>query len=110
MSDRKRVALLIESSRAYGRGLLEGIAAYVRDQGNWSVYHQERGMSDDAPAWFNTWQGDGVIARIESRSMIRALKRRGLPTVDLRGMHDIEEIPLIETDDRSVTHLAFEHL
>lgn len=110
MLRRKRVALLIESSRAYGRGLLEGIAAYVRDQGNWSVFHQERGKSDDAPAWFDTWQGDGVIARIESRSLIRALKRRGLPTIDLRGMHDIEGIPLIETDDRRVTEFAFEHL
>jgi LacI family transcriptional regulator len=110
MARRKRVALLVESSRAYGRGLLEGIAAYVRDQGNWSVYHQERGISDDAPAWFDRWQGDGVIARIENRSLIRALQRRGLPTVDLRGMHDIEGIPLIETDDRRVVELAFEHL
>ena len=110
MPRRKRVALLIESSRAYGRGLLEGVAAYVRDQGNWSVYHQERGMSDDAPSWFDRWQGDGVIARIESRSLIRALQRRGLPTIDLRGMHDIKDIPLIETDDRGVTQLAFEHL
>src|SRR5258706_14375146 len=34
-SSRPRVALLIESSRAYGRGLLVGIARYVREQGPW---------------------------------------------------------------------------
>ena len=31
MANRPQVALLIESSRGYGRGLLRGIADYVRD-------------------------------------------------------------------------------
>lgn len=110
MQKRKRVALLIESSRAYGRGLLEGIAAFVRDHGRWSVYHQERGMSDDAPTWFTRWKGDGVIARVESRQLLQALEAKGLPAIDLRGMHDIPSIPLIETDDRMVTKMAVEHL
>ena len=30
---RKKVALLVESSRAYGRGVLTGIAAYARATG-----------------------------------------------------------------------------
>lgn len=110
MARRRRVALLIESSRGYGRGLLRGIATYIRNHGRWTVFHQERTMSDDAPPWLRSWRGDGVIARIESRSLIAALRRLRVPVVDLRGMHDLPGIPLIETNDRRVTELAVEHL
>lgn len=39
-----RVILLIESSRAYGRGCLLGIGAYIRNHGPWEVLHLERGI------------------------------------------------------------------
>ncbi len=110
MPRRPRVALLVESSRAYGQGLLRGIAAYVRTHRPWSIYQQERTMSDDAPAWLQGWQGDGVIARIESQSLIRAVRKLNIPTIDLRGMHTLPGIPLIETNDRIVTQLAVDHL
>ena len=32
-----RVAVLIESSRAYGRGLLLGVAKYVHERSHWQV-------------------------------------------------------------------------
>ena len=38
---RPRVALLIETSRAYGRDLLVGIAQYVRVNGPWSIEFEE---------------------------------------------------------------------
>ena len=46
MTDRKSVLLLIESSRAYGRGCLLGVAAYVRSHGPWSVVNVERGLTE----------------------------------------------------------------
>ena len=51
MRRRPRVILLIESSRAYGRGCLQGIAAYVRVRGPWSCIHLERGLAEGVPAW-----------------------------------------------------------
>ncbi len=110
MDSRPRVALLIESSRAYGRGLLRGIAAYIRTHRPWSIYHQERGMSEGPPSWLKGWKGDGIIARIEHPQLVRALRRTRIPVVDLRGMHDLPGIPLIETDDRAVTRQAVKHL
>ena len=44
-----RVALLIESSRSYGRGILRGIADYLKVCGPWSVFHEERSLGDVAP-------------------------------------------------------------
>ncbi|MBI1369616.1 MAG: helix-turn-helix domain-containing protein [Planctomycetes bacterium] len=110
MTHRPKVALLIESSRAYGRGLLRGIAAYARTHGRWSIFHQERAQADDVPDWLHKWKGDGVIARIETPRLISQLQKLNLPTIDLRGLHDVPGIPLIETNDQSVVRLAIDHL
>src|SRR5262245_44988297 len=109
MPIRFRVALLIESSRAYGRGLLHGIAEYVRLHGPWSIYLAERGLGDDPPDWLRGWGGDGVIARIENRRIARAIGDLGLPAVDLRGLLPDLGIPLISTDDEAVSRLAVGH-
>ena len=107
---RPKVALLIESSRAYGRGLLQGIARYVRGHGTWSIFHQERRASDPPPAWLKGWCGDGIIARIEDRKLAAAIRRLGVPAVDVRGLLLDLGLPLIETDDVEVVRLAAEHL
>src|SRR5437879_13658673 len=91
-----RAALLIESSRGYGRGLLRGIADYVRAHGPWSIYLQRHHLYDATPAWLKDWRGDGIIARVENRRIARFIRRRRLPVVDLRGrLHDINMPALI---------------
>jgi LacI family transcriptional regulator, galactose operon repressor len=109
MARRPRVALLVESSRAYGRGLLHGIAEYVRLHGPWSIYLAERGLGEAPPGWLKGWKGDGIIARIENRRIARAVSDLGLPTVDLRGLFTDLGVPRIVTDDQAVARLAVEH-
>jgi len=109
MPHRKKIALLIESSRAYGRGLLRGIAAHVRTHPGWSIYLQSRSPEDPTPPWLEGWEGDGVIARIESRAMERAVLALGLPAIDLRGAFDVR-MPLVESNERTTSKLAFDHL
>ena len=38
----RQVAIMIETSRAHGRGLLQGIARYNRERGQWSTDFQDR--------------------------------------------------------------------
>ena len=68
---RPRVALLIETSRAYGRDLLMGIARYLRIRGSWSVEFEEGDFSEKLPKWFNRWKWDGVIARVKMPGIAR---------------------------------------
>jgi LacI family transcriptional regulator len=107
---RPKVALIIETSRAYGRGLLLGIARYTREHGTWSIFHQERRASDPPPAWLKDWRGDGIIARVEDYKLAAAIRRLGVPAVDVRGLLLDLGLPLIETDDETVVRLAVEHL
>src|SRR5262245_13505780 len=83
MKSRPQVALLIETSNAYARGLLEGVTAYLREHGPWSVYISEHGRGDSVPHWLKGWAGDGILARIENKRIARVVAERRLPTVDL---------------------------
>ncbi len=105
-----QVALLVESSRAYGRGLLQGVAHYARLHGRWSIYHYERALNDPAPAWLAKWKGQGIIARLENPQLVEAVQKLNRPTIDLRGLHDLPGIPLLETNDKTVMQLALSHL
>lgn len=107
---RRRVALLIESSRAYGRGLLLGIAKFVREHHYWSVQSEEWKWTDPPPAWLRNWKGDGVIARVEVPELASVIRTLGVPAVDVRGSVTGYGLPLIDTEDRTVAHLAAEHL
>lgn len=106
MRKRRSVALLIETSNAYARGLLAGIMAYVRQHTPWSIYLPELGRGDVPP----TWRGDGIIARIESPAIARRLGRTRLPVVDVSAGRHIKSVPWVETDDAAIAKVAADHL
>jgi LacI family transcriptional regulator len=62
----RSVALLLETSNAYSRGLLDGIIGFVQQHRSWSVYLPEQERGADPPDWLRRWKGDGIIARIET--------------------------------------------
>ena len=107
---RLQIALLIETSNAYARGLLEGITLYLREHQSWSIYVSEHGRGDSVPHWLAGWNGDGIIARIENRNIARAVAERKLPTVDVSAARLLPGVPWVETDDAAIAKLAFDHL
>ena len=107
---RREVALLIETSNGYGRGLLNGIIAYIREHESWSVYLGEHGRGDDPPRWLRRWRGDGIIARIENDRIAAAVVESGLPAVDVSAARKVERLPWVETDDRAIAEAAARHL
>lgn len=109
--DRMRhVALLIETSGSYGRGLLRGIAKYNRQHGNWSIYLRPLGLSDPPPSWLNDWDGDGIITRIASPQMAELAKSSRIPMVNVRGAATDMPVPTVTVDNAQVAKLAAEHL
>lgn len=106
---RPRVALLIETSNAYARGLLQGIVRYI-EQRPWSLQVLEQGRGDDPPRWLEHWDGDGIIARIEKPAIAKAVLRKRLPAVDVSAARLAPSLPWVETDDQQIAKLAAEHL
>ena len=110
MLRRRSVALLIETSNAYARGVLEGIVDYVRHHERWSVYVPEQERGGKPPGWLARWKGDGIIARIETDEIARAARRIGCPVVDVSAARHLTDIPWVETDDAGIARIAVEHL
>jgi LacI family transcriptional regulator len=104
------IALLIETSREYGRGLLRGVARYHQEHGPWSIYFEPHGLNERPPSWLKDWRGDGIIARIDDRRTADLILATGLPAVDVRGAVDDLPIPFVGLDNRMIARLGFEHL
>jgi LacI family transcriptional regulator len=110
MAKRPQVALLVETSNAYARGLLCGINAYMREHRPWSIILPERGRGDAPLKWLRTWRGDGIIARIETRRIAAIVREMRAPTVNVGAARLVPEFPSVETDNRAIARLAFAHL
>lgn len=104
------VALLIETSRAYGRSILQGVVRYLHGHGPWSIYIQPHGLESPPPRWLKGWHGDGILARINDRRMARAVRQTGLPAVDLRFTVPDLGLPAVGIDNQAVVRLAYQHL
>ncbi|QDT01989.1 Xylose operon regulatory protein [Rubripirellula lacrimiformis] len=106
---RPKIALMVETSRSYGRELLKGIALFARTRTNWSLMHQEMTIDAALPDWLGSASVSGAIARVDQHS-VGQLSALGVPVVDVRCRHEFPGMPRFDTDDRAVARLAFDHL
>ncbi len=110
MIRRRSVALLIETSNAYARGLLSGIVDYIHSHDAWSIYLPEQERAAPPPEWIRRWKGDGIIARIETKEIAESLQKTGIPVVDVSAARHYPGVPWVETNDAVIATLAAEHL
>ena len=104
----KRVALLVETSLGSGREILRGIANYAHQYQRWHLFHAAGGLTDEFPGWMENWQGDGVIARIQTEGMAERLAEWQIPVVDVLGVCDTP-FPLVHVDDTAISGLVVDH-
>lgn len=75
-----QVAMLLETSTEYGRGLLRGIVRYSRLHGPWALYVAPGHLEQALPK-AKSWGGTGIIARVRSPEMAKLIRGTGLPLV-----------------------------
>ncbi len=108
-SQRSRVALIVETSKTYGRGLLQGIRRFVRDRQAWSIYMDERALDDQLPAWIQRWPCDGIVLRSGDAKLVERVKRLNIPTVYLGEIRDTGFCE-VDTNNRRIASMAFDAL
>lgn len=109
MAKRFQVALLIERSNAYARGVLRGIYAYLRNHDPWSIYLADQGLSELPSDWLKHWRGDGIISRSVMPQFARAVRAAKVPAIDVSGSRLSPDVPCVETDNEAVSRMVFEH-
>lgn len=112
MKARRKVAVILQLWQNFDRGILQGIAAHVRERRDWSVFVEE--VEHQRIPDFKSWQGDGLIVNFDNPHVVRALRGVDKPIVAVgggRGWHyPSSGIPYVATDDGTIGRMAAEHL
>ncbi len=104
-----QVAVLVDTSRSYGRDIVRGIRRYVAEQGPWSLYLEPRDLRSSFPTWLQDWPGHGILARTVDTDSLRHLTETGLPVIELRTTVLKHPFPFVGMDNRLVGIRVAEH-
>ena len=107
---RAAVALLVETSNAFSREVLHGVRDWMREHGAWAIHLSETGRGNQPPEWLKHWKGEGILARIENREMAAAVRKTGLPVVNVSAADVAAEFPSVVSDSAGIAQLAAQHL
>ncbi len=110
MDSYPHVALLIETSNAFCRTLIEGISSFVHEHGTWSMFLDERERGAPVPKWIRHWDGDGIIVRAENEQMAADIRKTGIPAVNVSSTASRVSLPSVTVDERATAQLVVEHL
>ena len=99
----KKIALLIETSRAYGRNLLSGVAQFAQSQHDWLM----RLMTPEDLHGRCPFAGfDGIIARTVNATALRKISASGLPAVDMSHEQKIPQFLAVGSHDHAIGMMA----
>ncbi len=109
-----QVALLLETSTEYGRGLLRGIVRYSHLHGPWSLYVAPGHLEQALPK-AKSWSGTGIIARMHSPEMTKLIRATGVPFVassleESRSSGREDKFGEIRTNSAAIARIAAAHL
>src|SRR5687768_18413290 len=96
-----RVALLIETTRSYGRNVLRGVGDYERVHGPW-LFHVPTEMPVKGVPPKDEWDGDGIIAQPrQDQAFLKELNDSGLPVVSLSGPPGTGGLPAVRANQEA---------
>ncbi len=104
----RHIVLLVDASRAYGRGICRGVANFAETQEDWVILPHERPELSELPDWLRKARVDGIIAYIPNRKLYRRISALGVPAVDVHGRCRGPLIPVIESDSQAIAALALQ--
>src|SRR5437879_1596829 len=96
---RPHVALVVETSQAYGRGILRGVTRYLRSHAPWSIFLEQRELGSSPPRWLEDWNGNGILCRSTNPALAARFKQSGVHVVDLSDRLPNLGLPRICSDD-----------
>lgn len=106
----RRVAVLVETEDSWGCSVIRGIADYSQNHGHWNLLIDPRDH-EQRPALPDLWKGDGIIARIGTRTVLKQIRDRSIPTINVdtifEGLNGIYDVL---TDDKERAQVALAHL
>jgi len=110
----KQVALIYDAKLRYDVKIIEGVAAYVREVGNWDIFIEENALKDQQLPNLRSWKGDGILADFDDPAVANAVMGSGITSVAFGGGYGwykpTSKIPYYYTNNAKVAELAADHL
>lgn len=102
-----KVALLIETSREFGRSFLYGVARYSRTHGPWVFYKETGGLERSIPK-IKDWGADAVMTRtIKDIDQLHGLN---IPIIYvIHHERDDSPYPSVTTNSENIARMAAEY-
>ena len=105
---RKRIALVMGLTDTYEHGIARGVVRYAKGRTDWDLYGY--GWMFRPFDALEVWQGDGIIARVESRQEAELIARLSAPVVDVAGAYRMASFATVTNDDVTTGQRAGEYL
>lgn len=103
-----QIALLLETSREFGRGVIRGVSNYAKAHGPWNFYINPADINPQLPS-SKLWHIDAVLGRISTPQALSEVLSRKLPVVWL-GYSRYPGPCYVRSDASAVCRLAFDYL
>ena len=68
---------LVETSRAYGRGICRGVARFAEQHPDWMIIYQERNLKESIPESLRKYKVDGILMRVDRPALARDIVSLG---------------------------------
>jgi LacI family transcriptional regulator len=105
---KKRVLIIIETSRVFGRNLIEGIAQFATEHKNWNMFLCDHDVASRNPGKLDTWSGDGIIIRGFNKNLNQFFHRFEGSKINLAA--DGQEFPIyVRFDNTKCGEMAAAH-
>ncbi len=105
----RRVALAFPVRLAHLHTVVQGIADYAHEHGNW-VFTTSGEANDLSIRSLRRWQGDGIITSFGTEAEAKAARRMKIPVVTFVALVQNPGIPRVMMDQAAIGRMAAEHL
>ena len=106
LPQKHRIAVLIETSTSWGRGIISGIHSYARGHPEWQLLIEARGRKEavDLP---RGWLGSGIVGRIGDEAEAKYLRSTKLPVVNVSALQvKGPQFPRVAMDVKAAGEMA----
>jgi len=107
-SNAPRVALAYQLGAPYPEQITHGILRYSQENGPWEIVSSPEGSALPFES-LSSWNGDGVIAMLETNHQVEIAHTLNLPIVNLATSLPTPRIPTVSGDQQGIGKLAAEH-
>ena len=107
---RRDVAIVVDASRSFSRGVLAGVSRWTREHAAWTLAIDDRDGDAPIPDWLLGWSGDGLVSGVDETALPRRWRRGARPVVHVRDHASDAVLPGVYPDHDAAVRLAVTHL